>query len=78
MNTWQQGSAVDLRVNDRTGSPLVKKQNLFKGTGTDGRWDRNFEVKRIVRFMLKLTRLLMQLICETFSRLMFRTFRRLC
>ena len=26
MNTWQQGSAVDLRVNDRTGSPLVKNR----------------------------------------------------
>ena len=78
MNTWQKGSAVDLRVNDRTGSPLVKKQNPLKDTGTDGLWDGNFEVKHIVRFILKLTRLLMQLICETFSRLAFRTFRRLC
>lgn len=26
MNTWQPGSVVDLRANDKTGSPFVKNR----------------------------------------------------
>ena len=29
MNTWQPGSAVDLRCNDKTGSPLVKNRTRW-------------------------------------------------
>ena len=39
MNTWQQGSAVDLRRNDKTGSQLVTYRTRSKYSGTEGLWE---------------------------------------